>query len=439
MSRHTQESPSPAPPAVPETHELGSTDATIDLMVRWFHEFGDTYRVYAPGRKSWTWVIHDPEDIKRVLVTNHRNYTKGVGIDRVKLLLGNGIMTSEGDFWRRQRRMMQPAFHRKVIETFSARIRAASERLLERWDAAATSGRAINLTESMSEMTLEIVLDALFGEDLRRLVADMHDNPFMLVSQESRRDPKFAYEFRQLGRIVLDLARERREHPAVDHHDLLQMLLVARDAETGTGMSDRELVDEVLTLVVAGHETTASALNWTWWLLSQHRHVEKRVHEEQDAAGDLGNARYSDLDRLPFTLQVLFESMRLYPPGWLLSRRAVEADRLGGYTVPAGTDVFLSPYVVHRHPAHWSHPEEFRPEHFAPEAVEKRHKFIYIPFAAGPRHCIGENFSIHEMMLHLNTATRRFRLRVADPEPVTIEARINLRPARDLLMRVERR
>jgi cytochrome P450 len=424
---------------VPETHDLGSTDATIDLMVRWFHEFGDTYRVYAPGRKSWTWVIHDPEDIKRVLVTNHRNYTKGVGIDRVKLLLGNGIMTSEGDFWRRQRRMMQPAFHRKVIETFSARIRAASERLLERWDAAASRDQPINLTESMSEMTLEIVLDALFGDDLRRLVADVHHNPFMLVSQESRRDPKFAYEFRQLGRIVLDLARERREHAATPHHDLLQMLLAARDAETGAGMSDRELVDEVLTLVVAGHETTASALNWTWWLLSQHPDVEARVHEEQDRVGDLGLARYADLDRLPYTMQVLFESMRLYPPGWLLSRRAVEADRLGGYTVPAGTDVFLSPYVVHRHPAHWSHPEEFRPEHFVPEAVENRHKFIYIPFAAGPRHCIGENFSIHEMMLHLNTATRQFRLRVADPDPVTIEARVNLRPARDLMMRVERR
>ncbi len=439
MSRHTRESPSPAPPAVPENHDLGSTDATIDLMVRWFHELGDTYRVYAPGRKSWSWVIHDPEDIKRVLVTNHRNYTKGFGIDRVKLLLGNGIMTSEGDFWRRQRRMMQPAFHRKVIETFSARIRAASERLLERWDAAAASNRPVNLTESMSEMTLEIVLDALFGDDLRRLVADMHDNPFMLVSQESRRDPKFAYEFRQLGRIVLDLARERRSAPGTKHHDLLQMLLAARDAETGAAMSDRELVDEVLTLVVAGHETTASALNWTWWLLSQHAAVEARVHEEQDRVGDLGLARYSDLDRLPYTMQVLFESMRLYPPGWLLSRRAVEADRLGGYDVPAGTDVFLSPYVVHRHPAHWSHPEEFRPEHFEPEAVEKRHKFIYIPFAAGPRHCIGENFSIHEIMLHLNTATRRFRLRVADPEPVTIEARINLRPARDLMMRVERR
>jgi cytochrome P450 len=426
------------PPAVPESHDLGSTDETIDLMVRWFAEYGDTYRVYAPGRKSWTWVVHDPEDIKRVLVTNHRNYTKGVGIDRVRLLLGNGIMTSEGDLWRRQRRMMQPAFHRRVIENFSTRIRAASDRLVAQWDAAAGAGKPVNLTESMSEMTLEIVLDSLFGEDLSRLVTDVHDNPFMLVTQESKRNPKFAYEFRQLGRVVLELARERLAQPA-EHYDFLQMLLEARDPDSGAGMSERELVDEVLTLVVAGHETTASALNWTWWLLSQHPDVEARLHAEQDRAGDLGAARYGDLERLPYTQQVLFEAMRLYPPGWLLTRRAIALDRLGGYELPAGTDVFLSPYVVHRHPRYWANPDDFDPEHFAPPLVEARHKFIYIPFAAGPRHCIGENFSIHEMLLHLNSATRRFRLRPTDSKPVQIEARINLRPAEDLIMRVERR
>jgi len=439
MSRTSSEKMHELPPAVAEPHDIGSTDETIDLMVRWFREYGDTYRVYSPGRASWTWVVHDPEDIKRVLVTNHRNYTKGAGIDRVKLLLGNGIMTSEGELWRRQRRMMQPAFHRRVIENFSARIRAASDRLLDRWESAASRNEPINLTESMSGMTLEVVLDAIFGDDLRRLVSDVHDNPFMLVTNESKRDPKFAYEFRQLGRVVLELAHERLNGGA-QHYDFLQMLLEARDPDSGAAMSERELVDEVLTLVVAGHETTASALNWTWWLLSTHADVEARVHAEQDRVGDLGPAaRYADLDRLPYTQQVLFESMRLYPPGWLLTRRTIAEDHLGGCTVPARTDVFVSPYVAHRHPRQWRRPDEFDPEHFDPVQVEARHKFIYIPFAAGPRHCIGENFSIHEMMLHLNGATRRFRLRALDSEPVQIEARINLRPAHDLMMRVERR
>jgi cytochrome P450 len=439
MSRTSTETRHELPPAVREPHDIGSTDETIDLMVRWFREYGDTYRVYSPGRASWTWVVHDPEDIKRVLVTNHRNYTKGAGIERVKLLLGNGIMTSEGELWRRQRRMMQPAFHRRVIENFSARIRAASDRLLDRWEIAANRNEPINLIESMSGMTLEVVLDAIFGDDLRRLVNDLHDNPFMLVTRESKRDPKFAYEFRRLGRVVLELARERLAD-RTQHYDFLQMLLEARDPDTGAGMSERELVDEVLTLVVAGHETTASALTWTWWLLSTHADVERRLHAEQDAVGDLGSsARYADLDRLPYTQQVLFESMRLYPPGWLLTRRTIAEDKLGGFTVPPHTDVFVSPYMSHRHPRHWQHPDEFDPEHFDPVQVEARHKFIYIPFAAGPRHCIGENLSIHEMMLHLNGATRRFRLRALDGEPVRIEARVNLRPAQDLMMRVERR
>jgi enediyne biosynthesis protein E7 len=426
------------PPAPAVQHDLGSTDESIDLMMRWFRELGDTYRVFAPNRNAWVWVIHHPDDVKRVLVTNHRNYTKGVGIDRVRLLLGNGIMTSEGEFWRRQRRMMQPAFHRKVIEKFAGVIRSLSMDMLDRWDAAAVRGEPVNITDSMSELTLTVVLQAIFSEDLGKLIRDLHDNPFMVVTKESKRDPKFAYQFRQLGRHVLELVRERRA-ANVRHFDFMQMLMDATDPDTGESMNERELMDEVLTLVVAGHETTASALNWTWWLLSRHPGVEERMHAEQDAAGDLGLATFADLDRLPYTRQVIEESMRLYPPGWLLTRRAIGPDRLGGYDMPPGTDVFLSPYVIHRHPKFWETPEAFDPDHFDPVREEGRHKFAYIPFAAGPRHCIGENFSVYEMMLHMNGATRRFRMREIDSGPVAVEARINLRTARELYMRVEKR
>jgi len=213
----------------------------------------------------------------------------------------------------------------------------------------------------------------------------------------------------------------------------------AVDPDTGQGMSEREIIDEILTLVVAGHETTSSALNWTWWLLAQHPEVERRLHEEQDRVGDLGLANFADLDRLPFTRQVLHESMRLYPPGWLLTRRSIGPDRLGGHPVPPGTDVFLSPYFVHRHPQFWDNPQGFDPDRFDPGRAEGRHKFAYIPFAAGPRHCIGENFSLYEMMMHLNGATRRIRLRPADTGAASLEARINLRSARDFQMRVEKR
>lgn len=426
------------PPTVPEAHELGATDDSIDRLVGWFREYGDTYRVFAPGRGAWTWVIHHPDDIRHVLVGNHRNYTKGVGIDRVRLLLGDGIMTSEGEFWRRQRRMMQPAFHRRVIDGFAATIRGRSEALLARWSVAAGRGEAVNLTQDMSRLTLEVVLQAIFSDDLERLVRDLGDDPFMVVSREPRRDPRFAYEFRQLGRVVQQVVRRRRASGR-RCHDFAQMLMEATDAATGRGMDERALLDEILTLVVAGHETTASTLTWTWWLLAQHPQAERRLQEEQDRAGEPRDMTHADLARMPWTLAVLKETMRLYPPGWLLTRRSIGPDRLGGCELPAGTDVFVSPYVVHRHPAIWDNAEAFDPGRFGAGREDARPRFAYIPFAAGPRHCIGESFSIFEMMLHLNGATRRFRLRPVAPGPVALEARINLRPAQDIHMRVEKR
>jgi cytochrome P450 len=426
------------PPSIPEPYELGATDDSLDRMLEWFGRYGDTYRVFAPMRNGWTWVVHHPDDVKRVLVTNHRNYTKGVGIDRVRMLLGNGIMTSEGEFWRRQRRMLQPAFHRRVIQRFAGVIRERNDALLERWAAAAAAGEPVNLTRAMSELALEVILRAIFSDDLSRLVGDLADNPFMLVTREPKRDPRFAYEFRQLGTVVQRIIRQRRA-TGRRQFDFTQMLMESVDPETGRGMNERELLDEVLTLVVAGHETTASALNWTWWLIAQHPEAERRLHDENDRVGDLGLASFDDVERLPCTLATIQESMRLYPPGWLLTRRSIGPDRLGGYAVPPGTDVFISPFVVHRHPAIWDNAASFDPDRFGAGRAEGRHRFAYIPFAAGPRHCIGENLATFEMMLHLNGALRRFRLQPVVPGPVALEARINLRPAQDTHMRVETR
>jgi cytochrome P450 len=428
---------SSSPPGPAREYLLGSSDETLELLLRWFVEFGNTYRVRAPDGRC-TWVIHDPEDVRRVLVSNHRNYTKGLGLDRVRLLLGRGIMTSEGELWRRQRRMVQPAFHRKGIERFGAIIHDCNELLMAHWQQAAAAERTINLTRSTSEFTLNVMLRSIFSEDLDALVANLQDNPFMMVADESRRDPLFAYRFRQLGTLGRDLLRRRRSAD-LRRADLMQMLMEARDPDTGRGMEERQLVDEILTLVVAGHETTASTLNSTWWLLSQHPDIEARLHAEQDREGDLGPIDYPGLGRLPFTRQVLDEVLRLYPAGWALTRRSIGPDRLGGYELPAGTDIVLSPYVIHRHPDYWLDAERFDPERFAADAPTSRERRTYIPFAVGPRHCIGEYFAIYEMMLHLNGATRRFRLRPATDEPVSWEARINLRTARDLHMRVERR
>ncbi|HZO23665.1 MAG TPA: cytochrome P450 [Steroidobacteraceae bacterium] len=443
------------PPEVPLQFDIGSTDDSLERMTELFARHGDIYRVLVPGRKSYTYVIHHPDDVKRVLVSNHRNYTKGLGIDRVKLLLRKGIMTSEGELWRRQRYMMQPFFHRRVITQFATTVAEPNDRLLTRWEQVARSGEPVNLTDEMSELTLEIVLSSIFGADLPALA-----EAFDLVTREPARDLQFAYKFRGLTRLVAGVINRRREQRE-EHADYVGMLMSARDRDTGQGMSERELIDEIMTLVVAGHETTASGLNWTWYLLSQHPQAEARLHEEIDAAPIEAAPSLGSMESLAYTQQVVNEALRLYPPGWLLSRRAIEADVLGGYDIPAGSNVLLPLYLLHRHPRYWKDPDRFWPERFAPEQEEladvapfasgseapaasagnptRRPRFAYMPFAAGPRHCIGETLALYEMLMHLYKVARRFRLIYVPDKPLELEAQINLRTRHPLHMRLERR
>jgi cytochrome P450 len=426
------------PPEPELQFDIGSTDDSLERMLELFARYGDIYRVYAPGRKSYTYVINHPDDVKRVLVSNHRNYTKGVGLDRVKILLGNGIMTSEGDFWKRQRYMMQPMFHRRVITGFAQTIDDVNERFIARWEAQAAHGDLVNVTEDMSELTLEIVLRSIFGPDLDRLSRQAGGNPFDVVTQDTARNLQFAYKFRQLGKVIAELAKRRRENHE-DHPDFLGMLIAARDKETGDAMTERELIDEVMTLVVAGHETTASALNWTWYLLSQHPDVDEKLNAELIAAPDERAPSLAQVEALPYTHQVIDEALRLYPPGWILSRRTIGPDTLAGYEIPAGTSVMLSPYILHRHPQFWKEPDAFRPERFAPDHEAERPRFAYMPFAAGPRHCIGESLALYEMLMHLYKVARRYRLTYASDRPIELEAQINLRTKHPLFMKLERR
>jgi len=426
------------PPEAELQFDVGSTDDSLERMIELFARHGDTYRVYVPARRSYTYVVHHPDDVKRVLVANHRNYTKGVGLDRVKILLGKGIMTSEGELWKRQRYIMQPLFHRRVITGFAELIAQANDRWIERWEGLARRGELINLTDEMSELTLEIVLRSVFGRDLDRLSQQLGGNPFEVVTREQSRDLQFAYKFRSLTKLVAQLIAQRRATEE-EHFDYVAMLMNARDKETGAPMGERELIDEIMTLVVAGHETTASGLNWTWYLLSQHPQVESRLHAEIDAAAEVPAPSLAQMEELHYTRQVIYESLRLYPPGWVLSRRTIEADVLGGYPVPAGTNVLLPLYLLHRHPHFWKDPEAFEPERFAPEHEAERPRFAYMPFAAGPRHCIGESFALYEMLVHLYKVARRYRLRYVPDKPLELEAQINLRTRYPLHMRLEAR
>jgi cytochrome P450 len=301
-----------------------------------------------------------------------------------------------------------------------------------------TRGDLVNITDDTSELTLEIVLQSIFGTDLARLSQEIGGNPFDIVAREPARDLKFAYRFRQLTKLVAALIRRRREEKS-EHFDFLGMLMDSRDKETGSPMSERELVDEVMTLIVAGHETTASALNWTWYLLSQNPQAEARLHAEIDATPEKPSPSLQELESLDYTKNVCDEALRMYPPGWALSRRTIEADTLSGYTVPPGTDVLLCLYLLHRHPRYWKEPEAFRPERFDAEHEAERPRFAYMPFAAGPRHCIGETLALYEMYMHLYKVARRYRLIHVPDRPLELEAQINLRTKYPLMMRLERR
>jgi cytochrome P450 len=425
------------PPGPAEGFDLAGSDESLARLRRYFTQYGDFYRVFAPSRGVYNYVINHPDDIKRVLLSNHRNYTKGEGMDRVKILLGNGIMTSEGDFWRRQRRMMQPSFHRRIIDRFGGLIREVNDKFAARWAEQAARAEPVNVSDDTSELTLEIVLRSIFGSDLARLEKQFGANPFEVVAKEQNRDLKFAFRFRSLTKLVAELIERRRREPE-EHFDFLAMLMAARDRETDAAMSDKELIDEVLTLIVAGHETTAAALTWTWYLISQHPAAQTQLQAEADRVGADRPLGLDAAESLSFTHQVLQEALRLYPPGWLITRRTLESDELGGFAIPPRTDVFISPYMLHRHPAFWSEPEEFRPERFAGEDAAERHKFSYIPFAVGPRHCIGENIAMFEMLAHVQ-AMSRFTLTRAGNEPIELEAQINLRPRSNLMMTVSER
>lgn len=426
------------PPGPTEGFDLGGTDESLARMREYFARYGDIYRVFAPNRGVYYYVINHPDAVKHVLLSNHRNYTKGEGMDRVKILLGNGIMTSEGELWRRQRRMMQPAFHRRVLDRFGALIGEVNEKYAERWAAKAAGNEAINVADEASELTLEIVLRSIFGSDLARLERQFGANPFDVVAKEPNRDLKFAYRFRSLSRLIADLIERRRREPD-EHFDFLQMLMTTRSRDTDEGMSDKELIDEVMTLIVAGHETTAAALAWTWYLVGRHPETADRLEREADQAPQGKPLGLDAAESLSFTHRVLQESLRLYPPGWLFTRRSIAADELGGYPLGARTDVFISPYLLHRHPDFWEEPERFMPERFEESAADARHRFAYIPFSAGPRHCIGENLAMFEMLAHMQAMCKRFRLSRADDAPIEIEAQINLRPRSNLMMTVTRR
>jgi cytochrome P450 len=403
---------------------------TADDLLRWmgeqFNRFGDTYRASIYG--STVYAVRDLKHVQHVLRENWQNYTKGLLFKRVALLLGNGIVVSGGELWKTQRRMIQPAFHRKSIGALADVIRTTNTTLLRRWEQRANDKISVNVTSDVSSMSLEVVLTSIFGRDYEQ--AAPH---FRILSEESARTFEFAQAFRSLGKIVLKLVAQRRKEN-ITSTDILRMLMEARDQQTGQAMPDRQLLNEILTLIVAGHETTASTLNWTWYLLSQHPEVEEKLSNELDRLPKNEFPEMDDLPKFAYTRQIIDETLRLYPAVWLLTRRALKDDQLGDYFVPAGTEIYISPYFIQRHPDLWEEPDRFNPDRFHSDRLQDRHPLATIPFSAGPRNCVGELLARTEMQIHLMVIAERLRLRFVGDKPPELDAAVNLRSKNDFIM-----
>ena len=421
---------------------------TLGFLVESARLHGDV-SLYRLGRAD-VFLLRHPDDIKDVLVTHQHSFAKGKGIQWAKLFLGEGLLTSEGEFHTRQRRLAQPAFHRQRIATYGA---AMTEQALVCRDGL-VDGQELDIHTEMMALTLAVAAKTLFDADVRTEAPEIAEALGVIIGLFPRfalpfasvlnklplpANARFARAVALLDRIVYRIIAERRAS-GEDRGDLLSMLLVARDVEDdGAPMTDRQLRDEVMTILLAGHETTANALTWTWYLLAQNPAVEARLHDEVDRALGGRPPAASDLPALAYVERVFAEAMRLYPPAWGMGRRALVDHWVGGYTVPAGGLVAMSPYVVQRDARWWPDPERFDPDRFLPEARAARPRFAYFPFGGGARQCIGESFAWMEGVLLLSALAQRWSFRLAAGPPVVPQALITLRPKHGIRMRAEAR
>jgi cytochrome P450 len=398
-------------------------------------------------------MVYHPDDVKHILQENHRNYNKDVyNVNLLKPLLGQGLFTNDGQSWLHQRRLAQPAFHRKRLAAFGTLITSATEDMLNRWQASAGEQQPLEIGEEMMRLTLRIVGQALFSIDLsneadtvgqgfsaiRKLLQSFIFRPFPPLGVPTPRNRRLNAAIHSLDGVVQSIINERRQHNA-DTGDLLSMLMLARDEETGESMNDRQLRDEVMTLLLAGHETTSNALTWMWYLLSRYPDVEARLHAELGAVLSGNVPTVDNLPDLKYTHMVIDEALRLYPPVFGFGRKAIGEDVLGGYYVPANTLIWLCPYITHRHPDFWERPEVFEPERFSPENAANRPHYAHFPFGGGPRLCIGSNLAMMEAQLITATVAQRYLLRMVPGHPVEAEVSLTLRPKYGLQMTIHER
>lgn len=398
-------------------------------------------------------LVSHPDGIQQVLQGNNHNYIKGEFFDPVRQMAGDGLFASEGSHWLRQRRLMQPAFHRQRIAGFAEIMVRQTEQMLKSWEVLANSGEPVDVSQAFTELTMRIIAETMFSvqleadvhrisESLTLLLADL-DFRFQMpfyprIGFPTLRNLRAQKALHTVDEVLYPIIQARRKNEG-QHNDLLEMLMGARDEETGEGMSDQDLRDELITMFVAGHETTAVLLTWLFHILASEPAWETRLVDEVSSV--LGGLQpgFQDLPNFPTLRMAIDETLRLYPPLWITNRNAVQDDEICGYRIQSGEVVGIAPYVTHRLSEYWPDPERFDPMRFRSEMIAGRPRFAYLPFGGGPRQCIGNNFALVEAQLIFATLAPRFRLSPAPKHPVKLEPTATLRPKNGLWMKIEKR
>jgi cytochrome P450 len=419
----------------------------LSLLREWSRTWGEIVRLGAGPRLFH--LVTRPEHVGHVLQHNHKAYgKKTIGYRTLSKVLGDGLVTSEGKAWRERRRLAQPAFHRDRIAKFAETMTRETEATLSTW----RRDQPIDVSAEMMALTFRIVRETLMhtnvggveesriGSQVTLVMKHIADHMMGILELPdwipTPANLRFRATVREFDSLVYQAIAARRHDDTIGD-DLMSMLMHAQDPETGMNLTDLQLRDEVVTIMGAGHETTASALTWTWHLLSLHAEVEEKLHAEVDTVLGGRVPVLSDLPELEYTTCVIKESMRLFPPVWALARQALEEDEIGGFQIPRGSMVLLSPYVTHRHPGYWEFPERFDPDRFRGERSHES-RLAYFPFGGGPRICIGNNFAMMEAVLILALVAQRFRLERAEHAPRPLPT-VTLRPSEPLIMRARAR
>lgn len=414
-------------------------------------EMGDIYTLTSPFRDVI--VITNPLYIRQVLVDNNKNYGKSFAYEKVALLLGNGLLTSQGDFWRKQRRLIQPAFYKEKLVKISEMMIAETEMMLNSWEKYAGTEKYLDISFEMNKIALEIVSKSLFSSqlkgDMRELTyyitevikqgSERIDNPFLLpIWLPTPYNIHAKKCMKALDTIIYGMIAERHKSEQ-RHDDLLSMLMETQDEETGEKMSDKQLRDEIMTIFMAGNETSANALAWTWYLLAKNPEKLQILVDEIDTVLGTEKPTAEKLRTLPYLKQVLDESMRLMPPAWVMGRMAIAADKFGDYDIPAGFNIAIPIWVVHKDPAIWENAEAFIPERFAPENMKEKERFAFFPFGGGPRQCVGNNFAYMEMQIVMAMTLQKYSLSLKSDYVLEYNPLVTLRPKNPLMMQVRKR